>query len=654
MTQTKKSRRKIPVTVRNRTPETIASEDVEERGSLADRFLFWLLKHPYQRSSDLSFIFQSSATTTWRHLQTLTQQALIESVTSVSTTSDRPHALYYLTNEGIKRVADLVGGANPMNLARLWQVNETDLLRLLPRLPSYLLLQETVLKLIADAPRQLAYPGGYPAAIRWHWQRDYLHTFERKKKQMTLRADGAVVFRRRPLRQAMEKDDSWYCFLLFIDAGLYGSEDLRLMRKRLEQLLQWRESSERWSFYHAFPPVLVVAPTRHQGDLWIYSAQEAAAHLRVAPLKGASAVPMENSPWHFSWRGLDGSGVMTLQSLADPLVPQAIPPGLLAPKQMEPGAIQKTRKNGEENIVTGNFEARAKRLNTSESNLKTTAEIALLSACLFHRHRDLLLHIYALPFVAPYELAALMQKDLTTQQRYLYDLHQFRCLQTMETACGKRLVLTEVGLKLVSSIIGVHLAHIAEYDASQSCWQQRGVSQVLRTMKHTAGMYSFLVQLQIQASKIGQEVLWWETTRSLRRYHLQGAWHNLMPDALFEYQAKEVRVEAWLEWDTGSMHMKPLLKKFEAYAQYVRSQHYRQNHRTPPTLLLVAPHNGREQTLRQIAISVLGSLPLRIWTTTEPLLNVQGPLAAIWKPLRSGEKIEGEGRSFWIEEGEEG
>ena len=94
-------------------------------------------------------------------------------------------------------------------------------------------------------------------------------------------------------------------------------------------------------------------------------------------------MPMENSPWHFSWHGLDGSGAITLQSLADPLVPQAIPPGLLAPKQMEPGTIRKTRKNEEDKVVTGNFEARAKRLNTSESDLKTTANVALFSTCLF-------------------------------------------------------------------------------------------------------------------------------------------------------------------------------------------------------------------------------------------------------------------------------
>ena len=195
------------------------------------------------------------------------------------------------------------------------------------------------------------------------------------------------------------------------------------------------------------------------------------------------------------------------------------------------------------------------------------------------------------------------------------------------------------------------MVHIAEHDVTIDLAATRGQAS-LRTIEHTAGIYSFSPNFS-EARKIGQEVLWWETARSSRRYHYQGAWHNLMPDALFEYQAKDVRVEAWLEWDTGSMHLKPLLKKFEAYAQYVRSQHYRQDHRTPPTLLLVAPHNGREQTLRQIAASVLGSLPLRIWTTTEPLVKVQGPLTAIWKLLKSGpDREEDEGRSFWIEEDE--
>lgn len=615
--------------------ETTRSDDVEERGPLADRVLFWLLKHPYQRLSDLSFIFQVHPSTICRHLQSLTRHALVESLTAAIVSPSRPEALYLLTTAGIERVADLIGGADPAKLARMWKANEAELLHLLPRLASAIPLQDAVLRLIADAPRQLTYPGGYPAAIRWHWQRDYLHAFERKKKHITFRADGVMVFRRRPVRQETPEDgaESWYCILWFVDPGLRGSEDLRLMRTRLEHLLLWRESSERWSFYQAFPPLLVLAPTAHQRDLWVYCAQEAAAHLRVAPLKGACAIQEDDSPWRFLWHRLDGSGQATLQSLVDPIIPQAIPPGLLAPRQMESGMVRKRGGKGKSKIVIGNFEARAKRLETKNLDLKSMAEISLLSLCLSHRHMDVLQQIYALPLIAPHELSALVQREEATQRRYLSDLHHAHCMETITTAHEKRLILTETGLRLIAAMLGVHLAHIAERNVSTQHWQQRGIRQALQTIEHTEGIYTFLAQLQIQARKIDQELLWWETTRSFRRYHLQGTWHNLMPDALFEYQAQEVRIEAWLEWDTGSMHQKPLRAKFQAYAQYVRSQQYRHEHKVPPTLLVVTPHYGREQSLRRVAASVLGSFPLRVWTTTEQLFQVQGPLAAIWKTL---------------------
>ncbi|MBA2394001.1 MAG: replication-relaxation family protein [Ktedonobacteraceae bacterium] len=639
--------------VQNRAGETIEA-DIEERGPLADRLLFWLLKHPYQRVCDLSFVFQISTSTIWRQLQTLIRQALLECIRSTNVTSSRhPDTLYYLTSQGIAHIADLVGGIDATRLAHMWKANETTYLRLLPRLQSYLSLHDAILRLIADAPRQLAYPGGYPATIRWHWQHDYVHPFERKKKRLTFRADGAVVFRRRPLRQAIQGDDTdaWYCLFWLVDPGFRGSEDLHLMRERLEHLLLWRESSERWSFYQSFPQLLIVAPTVHQRDLWVYCAQEAAAHLRVAPLKGACAMQMDGSPWRFLWHSLDGSGAATLQSLAIPLVPQAIPPGLLAPRPIEPG-LGRRGKQSECKVIIGTFEARAKQLNVSEHHPKTTAEIALLSMQLSHRHRDLLRHIYALPLIAAQELATLLQRDHATQQRYLYDLHQLCCIETIETARGKRLVLTEVGLRLISFMLGVQLIHIAERDPSTHIWQQRGVRHMLHTTEHTAGIYTFLAQTQMQARKTGQGLLWWETTRSFRRYHLQGAWHNLMPDALFAYQAKEAQTEAWLEWDTGSMHLKPMTVKFEAYAQYVRSQHYRQEHIAPPKLLIVTPHHGREQSLRRVATPMLGALSLRVWTTTEPLLQVQGPLGSIWKPLQSSREMEeGGARSMWIEEG---
>jgi Replication-relaxation/Bacterial regulatory protein, arsR family len=627
----------------------IIETDVEERGPLADRLLFWLLKHPYQRLSDLEFAFQISASTIWRHLKILKQQALVEAVMATIVSPGRPGALYYLSPRGTQRVADLVGRVDPTKLARMWKANEAALLHLLPRLGSYLPLQDAVLGFIADVPRQLASPGGYPAAIRWHWQQDYVHQFERKKKQRSCRADGVVVFRRRPLTMTPQEEetDSWYCVLWMVDPGFAGSNDLPMMRQRLEQLLHWRESSERWSFYRTFPPVLVLAPTSHQRDLWIYSAQEATAHLRVAPLKGAATLQGEGSPWRYPWRALDGSGATSLQSLITPLAVQAIPPGLLAPKQIERATMRK-RANTNDTEETISFATRATHLQTNGSDLKSQEEIPLLSLCLSYRHIDLLKEIYTVPLIAPQELAALVQRTSETLQRYLFDLHHFHCLETITTSCGKRLILTETGLRLIAALLGVRLVHLAEHDAATQRWQQRGVRQALQTINHTAGIYTFLAHLQTQARKVGQDLLWWETTRCFRRYRLQGAWHNLMPDALFAYQAKETRVEAWLEWDTGSMHRKPLMIKFQSYAQYVRSQQYRHEHTTPPTLLIVAPQTGREQFLRRIIASAPATLPLAIWTTTEQLLTVRGPLAAIWKPMRSGGDIGAdESRSTW-------
>jgi DNA-binding MarR family transcriptional regulator len=639
------------VIVQNRSTETIEA-DIEERGPLADRLLFWLLKHPCQRVSDLSFVFQVHVSTICRQLKMLVKQALIESVTSTIASPHRPESLYYLTTKGIERIADLVEGVDPVTLAQMWQANENDLLHLLPRLHSSIPLQETVQRLIADAPHLLAYPGGYPAAIRWHWQRDYIHTFERKTKQLSCRADGAVVFRRRPLQQGMQEDntEAWYCLFLLVDSGFHGSEDLRLIRKRLEQMLLWRESSERWPFYRAFPPLLVLTPTIHQRDLWIHCAQEAAAHLRVAPLHGACAMQDEGSPWQFSWKSLDSSGVTSLQSLISPIVPQAIPPGLLAPKPMKLEALAKRGKEGCK-VVIGDFERRSKLLKTNETILKTTVDFALLSLHLCYRHMDLLKQIYASPLIAPRELAALLRIETETQRRYLYDLRHMNCIEMIATPRGKRLILTEAGLRLIAIMAAHPLIHIAERNVSTQQWQQRGMKLPLRTIEHTAGVYTFLAQLQQQAWKNGQEMLWWETLRSLRRYRYQGAWHNLMPDALFEYQAREARVEAWLEWDTGSMHGPSLTVKFEAYAQYVRSKQYRQDHLTPPCLLLVAPQNGREQMLRHLAVSVFAKLPLTVWTTTEPLVTSHGPLARIWKPLRPELDTEEERmRSTWVEE----
>ena len=140
---------------------------------------------------------------------------------NVSTAApSRPEAVYYLTTTGVQRVADLLGGADAAKLARVWHAHEAGLLHLLPRLHSHIPLQEMMYRLVTEASAVLTYDGR-PAIIRWHWQRDYAHTFlHHGKHQLTCRVDGAIVFERQPFpKQPASQDQtppSWYCLLCLV------------------------------------------------------------------------------------------------------------------------------------------------------------------------------------------------------------------------------------------------------------------------------------------------------------------------------------------------------------------------------------------------------------------------------------------------------
>jgi predicted transcriptional regulator len=225
---------------RANTTETMT----ERRTALAEidwRLLQWLLRYPLQRADDLvvGVSHWASRATVYRHMQELVEHGLVEQV--LPKTPGAGKWLYYLSNLGLHVLAvhlDRPAG----DLTHRWHADELGLLHVLPRLSTLLLLQDVVNGLVTQTAEAMTTQGRRPHLVRWTWQREVTHGFQYRDQPMRFFADGAMALCLRPHQSDGSTGDQWYgLFLLFTEL-----DDERLMRLRLERLLSWRESSERW------------------------------------------------------------------------------------------------------------------------------------------------------------------------------------------------------------------------------------------------------------------------------------------------------------------------------------------------------------------------------------------------------------------------
>ena len=114
---------------------------------------------------------------------------------------------------------------------------------------------------------------------------------------------------------------------------------------------------------------------------------------------------------------------------------------------------------------------------------------------------------------------------------------------------------------------------------------------------------------------------------------MQEQWYNLRPDAQAAYRVGQQQMRFWLEWDQGTMNVRDLSIKFSSYAHYVATREWARESARLPTLLCIAPDIAQERRMQRVAQARLTpSCGLAMWTTTEVLLNENGPLAPIWLP----------------------
>jgi DNA-binding IclR family transcriptional regulator len=621
------------------------------------RLLQWLLRYPFQRSEDLALAIGSSSATVYRHLNVLHENGLVERVMPPALGMAKCW-LYHLSNLGLQVLA-VHKLADPVDLARTWSTDESSLLRLLPRLGSLITLQECLNGLVTHAPEALA-PLGRRSEVRWHWMRDYSHRFPYREKLMRCTADAALLLRVRTITEdGMGSQEQWYSLFVLLDVEIARDTWLK---QRLARLLCYRESAERWPVYQHFPPVLVLVSTSRRMEHWQQCAVEAATALHVAKLSGVIACVPKNqqmtsyNPWRFAWKTLATKGPCTIQQQLHPLPIEAISPGLwdhartdrvIAGKTLtdDGTAITKlapTRKRTR--IIVGNYMDRVNDVQKDHtSDSPDEREImALLGLSLGQRHLELFTLLFTHPLLALHEIAALLDLEVSSIERYLGMLRSIGCIVPIRTDAGQRWRLCERGLRLIAATHHINVQRIAihqESDAGVKLVQQ-GVDVLFRHLEHTAGIYGFFASLSQAASRErrqGREhrLLWWETGMACeRRYHDHDRWHNLRPDAFAEYQAGERRVRFWLEWDCGTMSSRDLAIKFRTYAHYVASREWFKQEAWLPLLLVVTPDPEQERRLCRVAIATLtDNCGVAVRTTTLTRVHEQGLLGPIWDQI---------------------
>jgi hypothetical protein len=257
-------------------------------------------------------------------------------------------------------------------------------------------------------------------------------------------------------------------FILFTEL-----DDERLMRLRLERLLCWRESPERWSSYQHMLPVLILAKAPRQRDHWQRAVEATALKLRLDPLAGALAClpPPESThvnPWLLSWHTLSTEVPCHLQALLRPFPRAAFPLSLRVEEgeDEEPDArawsnasITTESSRRLARLVVGDMANRAVRVTWDD--LEEQEAISLVGLRLIPCQWSILRLLLAHPLLSDEELAAGLQLQLKSACCSLYALCSLGCLEPVATSAGKRWHLCERGLRLIAAANHLHIRNIA-------------------------------------------------------------------------------------------------------------------------------------------------------------------------------------------------
>lgn len=403
------------------------------------------------------------------------------------------------------------------------------------------------------------------------------------------------------------------------------------------------------------PPILVVCPSEREAAQWGLAVESSADRRGIAPLAayvGTASEVFRLGALGAVWRRADGH---RRAALVDRLrwvsevprqvgVEPSLPLAPVEPCQRRPHRI--------------GLRDWARQAATKLRSLKPRERAAALALSISTTQKELLEWVGHHPFLSAADLAVLSGLREAGTERLLAGLARLGLVDSVvgpvarESLSANRHFLTEEGLRLLAARDGVpHRRYgrhgvLAVGDSTRDGEGQR-LAGLRRHFEHTIGVNRFVVGLAAEAATLrarGQDhrlVRWLSAAEGQEWFRWNARWWHVWPDARLLYQANGLQLDAFLEWDRGTMRRRDYLEKFRAYGSFFASR--QAGHFARCRLLVVTTAPAAERRIAEVIQCAAGTAPalLVAHLTTAGHLEHAGALGEVWRTADGG------GRQTW-------
>ncbi|MDO8612559.1 MAG: replication-relaxation family protein [Dehalococcoidia bacterium] len=591
----------------------------------------WLTRLPFLGADELSLLLGVTKPPAARTLGELENLGWVEWVTPSSPELD-PERLYALTGSSLGRVAEHTGLTGE-DLARSLPLERKEVMQRLTRLETTVGLNLFASELVAAArddieveledirslpwgrrPEEAWWPPeveGY-GCLRWGaWRAPFFVAWDRA---------GAPPFHRR------KRVAAWYAFWNAEHA--WGRDDI--------------------------PSILVLHRGAEEAEQWAGAVLRASDRRQVAALHvflGDAECALSEGPLGAVWRRPDGSA---RAHLCERLVWRlTIPPAAAAIRIGDPARpLEALSRDGPSlrEWATQAVPSEQKGW-AARGGQERLAALSLVTNTTEKRILEWLGHH---PLLSADDLAVILRVAGQLPARLLDNLARYGLVEStdkaleIEAAPPRRYYLAGLGLKLLAARDGVPPRRYARHGiVAASMPGKKGggrLSTLLRQLDHTVGVNRFFVRLIRDGAKGGPRLVrWLSASEAAQRFTYGDVTHWLRPDGAGDVHYEGRVRRFYLEWDRGTVKLPDLMEKCRLYAAY-----YAYLARTgiaeslKPSALVVTSSPPREGVLWRAIVAAFDEVkasPCYFFTTVDTLIGRAGPLASVWRTLKSDERV---------------